>query len=70
MFFDTWTFNGTIPDLTIRATEGDIVRINFINNDSHTHTINFHGIHKSEMDDVFDGVVPCGKFVYELLPNL
>ncbi len=67
VFFDTWTFNGTIPGPTIRATEGDIVRINFINNGSHTHTMHFHGIHKSEMDGVFDGVAPGGKFVYEFI---
>ena len=65
VFFDTWTFNGTIPGPTIRATEGDIVRINFINNGSHTHTMHFHGKHSSEMDGVFDGVAPGGKFVYE-----
>ena len=58
VFFDAWTFNGTIPGPTIRATEGDTVRINFINNGSHTHTMHFHGIHKSEMDGVFDGVAP------------
>ncbi len=65
VFFDTWTFNGTIPGPTIRATEGDTVRINFINNGSHSHTMHFHGIHKSEMDGVFDNIAPGGKFVYE-----
>ncbi len=67
VFFDTWTFNGTIPGPTIRATEGDIVRINFINNGSEIHTMHFHGIHKSEMDGVFDSVAPGGKFVYEFI---
>ncbi len=65
VFFDTWTFNGTIPGPTIRATEGDIVRINFLNNASHTHTMHFHGKHPSQMDGVFDVVAPGGKFVYE-----
>ena len=65
VFMDAWTFNGTIPGPTIRATEGDIVRINFINNGSHAHTMHFHGIHKAEMDGVMDNVAPGGKFVYE-----
>ena len=65
VFFDTWTFNGTIPGPTIRATEGEIVRIQFINNASHAHTMHFHGIHKSEMDGVFDTIAPGGRFVYE-----
>ncbi|MBA3285132.1 MAG: multicopper oxidase domain-containing protein [Nitrosopumilus sp.] len=65
VFFDAWTYNGTIPGPTIRATEGDTVRINFINNGSHSHTMHFHGIHKSEMDGVFDAIAPGGKFVYE-----
>ncbi|MDH5698144.1 MAG: multicopper oxidase domain-containing protein, partial [Nitrosopumilus sp.] len=34
IFFNVWTFNGTVPGPTIRATEGDTVRIKFINNGS------------------------------------
>ena len=64
-FMDAWTFNGTIPGPTIRATEGDLIKINFINNGSKPHTMHFHGIHKSEMDGVLDNVAPGGKFVYE-----
>ncbi len=65
VFYNVWTFNGTVPGPTIRATEGDIVRINFINNGSRTHTMHFHGIHPSEMDGVFEPVGPGGKFIYE-----
>src|SRR5687768_10356596 len=50
VFMDAWTFNGTIPGPTIRATEGDLVKINFINNGSKPHTMHFHGIHQSQMD--------------------
>ena len=32
VFYNVWTFNGTVPGPTIRATEGDLVRIHFINN--------------------------------------
>ena len=65
VFFNVWTFNGTVPGPTIRATEGDLVRINFINNGSKSHTMHFHGIHPAEMDGVFEIVGPGGKFTYE-----
>ncbi len=66
VFFNVWTFNGTVPGPTIRATEGDIVRINFINNGSKSHTMHFHGIHPAEMDGVFEIVGPGGgQFTYE-----
>lgn len=65
VFYNVWTFNGTIPGPTIRATEGDLVRITLINNGSKFHSIHFHGIHRSEMDGVFEGIAPGGKFTYE-----
>ncbi len=65
VFMEAWTYNGTIPGPTIRATEGDLIRINFMNKASHPHTMHFHGIHKSEMDGVFETVNPGGRFVYE-----
>jgi len=66
VFFNVWTFNGTVPGPTIRATEGDLVRINFISNGQKPHTMHFHGIHKAEMDGVFDPVGQGGgRFTYE-----
>lgn len=65
VFYNVWTFNGTIPGPTIRATEGDLIRINFINNGSKSHSIHTHGIHKAEMDGVFDTIGPGGRFTYE-----
>lgn len=66
VFYNVWTYNGTVPGPTIRATEGDLVRINFINNGSKPHTIHFHGIHPAEMDGVFEPVGQGGgRFVYE-----
>jgi FtsP/CotA-like multicopper oxidase with cupredoxin domain len=66
VFYNVWTFNGTVPGPTIRATEGDLVRIHFINNGSKSHTMHFHGIHKAEMDGVFEIVGPGGgQFTYE-----
>jgi len=66
VFYNVWTFNGTVPGPTIRATEGDLVRIHFINNGSKPHTMHFHGIHPAEMDGVFEIVGPGGgQFTYE-----
>ncbi|PHY09517.1 MAG: copper oxidase [Nitrosarchaeum sp.] len=68
VFYNVWTFNGTVPGPTIRATEGDLVRVNFINNGSKSHTMHFHGIHPAEMDGVFELVGPNGgQFTYEFI---
>ncbi len=63
--FEGWTYNGRIPGPTIRVTEGDRVRINFINATAHPHTIHFHGIHPANMDGVYEVVPTGGRFVYE-----
>lgn len=65
VFFPAWTYNGQVPGPTIRATEGDIVRVNFQNLGTHPHTIHFHGIHPAGMDGVFEVVLPGDSFVYE-----
>lgn len=65
--YNVWTFNGTVPGPTIRATEGDIVRINFINNGSMPHSLHFHGIHPAEMDGVFEMISSGGRFTYEFV---
>lgn len=68
--FPAWTYNGRIPGPTIRCTEGDRIRINFINGSNHPHTMHFHGIHPSDMDGVpgtgpGGSVAPGESFVYE-----
>ena len=65
VFYNVWTFNGSVPGPTIRATEGDLIQIHFINEGSKSHTMHFHGVHKAEMDGVFENVGPGGKFTYE-----
>ena len=65
VFFPAWTYNGTVPGPVLRATEGDVLRVNFVNAGSHPHTIHFHGIHPSNMDGVFEIVQPGGEFTYE-----
>ncbi|MBI3362624.1 MAG: multicopper oxidase domain-containing protein [Chloroflexi bacterium] len=64
VYFPAWTYNGTIPGPTLRATEGDRLRVNFYNGGSHPHSIHFHGIHLPSMDGL--QVVGSGdRFVYE-----
>ncbi len=68
--FPAWTYNGRIPGPTLRATEGDRVRIRMVNGSSHPHSMHFHGYHPSEMDGV-PGTGPGGmvqpgqEFTYE-----
>jgi FtsP/CotA-like multicopper oxidase with cupredoxin domain len=43
--YAAWTYNGRVPGPTLRAREGDLLRIRFINDGTHPHTIHFHGMH-------------------------
>ncbi len=63
--FPAWTYNGTVPGPTLRCREGDVIRIHFTNAGTIPHTMHFHGIHKSNMDGVFEQVPPGQHFVYE-----
>ena len=69
LVFPAWTYNGRVPGPTLRATEGDRIRVHFTNGGSHPHTIHFHGIHSAYMDGVAGlgrGVVHPGEsFTYE-----
>jgi FtsP/CotA-like multicopper oxidase with cupredoxin domain len=53
-----------VPGPTLRCTQGDRLRITFINGSSHAHSIHFHGIHRPSMDGLMP--VQAGEsFVYE-----
>src|SRR3989344_4630242 len=67
IFFPAWTYNGQVPGPTIRATEGDLIRIHFENSGSKPHSLHFHGFHTAEMDGamVHDLQLPGEKFTYE-----
>jgi len=64
IFFPAWTYNGRVPGPTIRATEGDRIRIRFVNGTGHPHSIHFHGFHLPGMDGL-EPVPVGGEFVYE-----
>jgi FtsP/CotA-like multicopper oxidase with cupredoxin domain len=67
VYFPAWTFNGQVPGPTIRATEGDRIRVRFLNQGSHPHTIHFHGWHPPAMDGSLPEhqVAPGDSFLYE-----
>ena len=67
IYFPAWTYNGRVPGPTIRARQGDRIRIRFRNAGAHPHTIHFHGFHPAAMDGagVAQYVHPGENFVYE-----
>lgn len=69
LYFPAWTYNGRVPGPTLRVTEGDRVRIRFVNGGGHPHTIHFHGIHSARMDGVpgvgAGEILPGESTVYE-----
>jgi manganese oxidase len=64
-----WAYNGRIPGPTLRAREGELLRVRFANASAHPHTIHFHGIHPAFMDGIPGigaGLIgPGGSTVYE-----
>jgi FtsP/CotA-like multicopper oxidase with cupredoxin domain len=65
--FAGWSYNGRIPGPTLRCTEGERLRIRFINGSKHPHSMHFHGIHAARMDGVAGAslVAPGAEFTYE-----
>lgn len=65
--FAGWTYNGRVPGPTLRCTEGEMLRIRFVNAGTHPHSMHFHGIHAARMDGVPGAglVQPGEEFTYE-----
>jgi FtsP/CotA-like multicopper oxidase with cupredoxin domain len=67
--FQGWSYNGRIPGPTLRAREGERLRITLVNGSDHPHTIHFHGLHAAAADGVHGAgagtVAPGGRTVYE-----
>ena len=67
--FNAWAYNGRVPGPTLRAREGERLRIRFTNGSKHPHTIHFHGIHTAAHDGVpgvgRGNVQPGESFTYE-----
>jgi FtsP/CotA-like multicopper oxidase with cupredoxin domain len=70
VFFPAWTYNGQVPGPTLRCNEGERLRVNFVNNGEHPHSLHFHGIHASSMDGVpgigRGDIEPGAFFTYDL----
>jgi FtsP/CotA-like multicopper oxidase with cupredoxin domain len=64
-----WAYNGRVPGPTLRAREGERLRIRFTNGSKHPHTIHFHGIHTARQDGVPGigpgNIAPGMSFTYE-----
>jgi FtsP/CotA-like multicopper oxidase with cupredoxin domain len=71
---DAYTFNGTVPGPTIRAKEGDTIRVILKNSLPEETSIHWHGLHiPNNMDGVPSftqhAVKPGETFTYEFLAN-
>jgi len=71
--YEAWTYNGRVPGPTLRAREGESLRIRFVNASQHPHTMHFHGIHRAAVDGMpgigerqgGGQVQPGEDFIYE-----
>jgi len=50
--FKAWSINGRVPGPTVRARQGERLRVLFRNGDSTAHSLHFHGVHPAAMDGV------------------
>jgi FtsP/CotA-like multicopper oxidase with cupredoxin domain len=60
--FEAWAFNGQVPGPTIRAVEGDLIRVQFQNFGEHAHTIHPH---LKNTDPAMDGTPQNGPGVLD-----
>ena len=63
---DQWTYNGTAPGPTIRAREGETVRVHFRNRTERDHNLHFHGTHSVQQDG-WQPIPPGGETTYEIV---
>ena len=52
VLFKAWTLNGRIPGPTLRARQGERIRVVFRNGDSTSHSFHLHGVHPASMDGI------------------
>jgi FtsP/CotA-like multicopper oxidase with cupredoxin domain len=64
VLYPAWVYNGQVPGPTLRARQGDRLRIHFTNGTPHPHNIHFHGFHAADMDGV-DPIDVGKSFTYE-----
>jgi len=60
--FATWAFNGQVPGPTLRAIEGELIRVRFQNGSDHAHTIHPH---VKNLNPAMDGIPQNGPGVLD-----
>ncbi len=60
--FPAWAYENQVPGPTLRATEGDLIRVEFTNGSRHAHTIHPH---LKNLDPRMDGIPQNGPGVLE-----
>ena len=50
--FKAWSLDGRVPGPTLRARQGERVRVVFHNRDSTSHSLHFHGVHPAATDGI------------------
>ncbi|MFZ9230107.1 MAG: multicopper oxidase domain-containing protein [Prochlorococcaceae cyanobacterium] len=50
--FKAWSLDGRVPGPTLRAREGERIRVVFRNSDNTSHSLHFHGVHAAAVDGV------------------
>ncbi len=66
VFFDAWTYGGTVPGPLLRATEGEVLEIRFRNQTDRPHNLHFHGRHHPAQDG-WEPIPPGGETTYEIV---
>ena len=62
--FKAWTLEGRVPGPTLRARQGERIRVVFRNGDSTSHSLHFHGVHPAAMDGI-EPVLKGRTAIYE-----
>ena len=60
--FEAWAFDGQVPGPTLRAVEGDVIRVTFSNASAHAHTIHPH---LRNLNPEMDGIPQNGPGVID-----
>src|SRR6266702_4546705 len=66
--YKSWTFGGTVPGPVIRVREGDLVRIQLVNEASMPHSIDFHAA-RIPMNKAFRTILPKDSLSFEFTPR-
>ena len=64
--YEGWTFGGTVPGPTIRVREGDLVRINLVNESPMPHSIDFHAA-RIPWDVAYRSIMPGEELSFEFM---